>query len=79
MYLCYTWDHLVCRYDIALLKLEKSAVINDKVQLACLPQPGDSLAHNQPCYVTGWGRLSCKSHTLGLIPTFKVLITLIWY
>uniref|UniRef100_A0A3B4V9X3 Chymotrypsin-like elastase family member 3B n=1 Tax=Seriola dumerili TaxID=41447 RepID=A0A3B4V9X3_SERDU len=46
-----------CVNDIALLKLEKSAVINDKVQLACLPQPGATLAHNQPCYVTGWGRL----------------------
>uniref|UniRef100_A0A3B5B8W8 Proproteinase E-like n=1 Tax=Stegastes partitus TaxID=144197 RepID=A0A3B5B8W8_9TELE len=43
--------------DIALLKLEKSAVINDKVQLACLPQQDAALSHNQPCYVTGWGRL----------------------
>ncbi|KAK5889110.1 hypothetical protein CesoFtcFv8_015142 [Champsocephalus esox] len=46
-----------CGNDIALLKLEKSAVINDKVQPACLPQHGATLAHNQPCYVTGWGRL----------------------
>ena len=52
---------LLCRNDIALLKLEKSAVINDKVQLACLPQHGATLAHNQPCYVTGWGRLYCKT------------------
>lgn len=52
---------LLCRNDIALLKLEKSAVINDKVQLACLPQNGVSLAHNQPCHVTGWGRLYCKT------------------
>ncbi|KAK0150637.1 Chymotrypsin-like elastase family member 3B [Merluccius polli] len=47
-----------CGNDIALLKLEKSAVLNDKVQLACLPQQGAELANNQPCYVTGWGRLS---------------------
>uniref|UniRef100_A0A3Q3MN96 chymotrypsin n=1 Tax=Labrus bergylta TaxID=56723 RepID=A0A3Q3MN96_9LABR len=46
-----------CGNDIALLKLEKSAVINDKVQPACLPQHGATLTHNQPCYVTGWGRL----------------------
>ncbi|KAF3858188.1 hypothetical protein F7725_011389 [Dissostichus mawsoni] len=39
-----------CGNDIALLKLEKSAVINDKVQPACLPQHGATLAHNQPCY-----------------------------
>uniref|UniRef100_A0A3Q1FX42 Proproteinase E-like n=1 Tax=Acanthochromis polyacanthus TaxID=80966 RepID=A0A3Q1FX42_9TELE len=46
-----------CGNDIALLKLEKSAVINDKVQLACLPQYNAAVTHNQPCYVTGWGRL----------------------
>uniref|UniRef100_A0A8C5DZS3 Chymotrypsin-like elastase family member 3B n=2 Tax=Gouania willdenowi TaxID=441366 RepID=A0A8C5DZS3_GOUWI len=46
-----------CGNDIALLKLEKNAVINDKVQLACLPQQDAALTHNQPCYVTGWGRL----------------------
>uniref|UniRef100_A0A674NS12 Peptidase S1 domain-containing protein n=1 Tax=Takifugu rubripes TaxID=31033 RepID=A0A674NS12_TAKRU len=34
-----------CGNDIALLKLEKSAVISDKVQPACLR------------YITGWGRL----------------------
>uniref|UniRef100_A0A672JA80 Chymotrypsin-like elastase family member 3B n=1 Tax=Salarias fasciatus TaxID=181472 RepID=A0A672JA80_SALFA len=47
-----------CGNDIALLRLERSAVVNDKVQLACLPQHGAALTHNQPCYVTGWGRLS---------------------
>lgn len=52
---------LLCRNDIALLKLEKSAVVNDKVQPACLPQHGASPSHNQLCYITGWGRLYCKS------------------
>ncbi|XP_030218942.1 chymotrypsin-like elastase family member 3B isoform X1 [Gadus morhua] len=47
-----------CGNDLALLKLEKSAVLNDKVQLACLPPQGTELAHGQACYVTGWGRLS---------------------
>ncbi|KAM9426928.1 proproteinase E-like [Salvelinus alpinus] len=46
-----------CGNDIALLKLVRSAVINDKVQLACLPENGAILTHNQPCYVTGWGRI----------------------
>uniref|UniRef100_A0A3B4V8A5 chymotrypsin n=1 Tax=Seriola dumerili TaxID=41447 RepID=A0A3B4V8A5_SERDU len=62
-----------CGNDIALLKLEKSAVINDKVQLACLPQPGATLAHNQPCYVTGWGPkifnfFSCCYNECALLP-----------
>lgn len=51
---------LLHRNDVALLKLEEAAVVNDKVQLACLPQHGATLAHNHPCYVTGWGRLYCK-------------------
>uniref|UniRef100_A0A3Q2PK44 Chymotrypsin-like elastase family member 3B n=1 Tax=Fundulus heteroclitus TaxID=8078 RepID=A0A3Q2PK44_FUNHE len=48
---------LFCRNDIALLKLERSADLSDKVQPACLPAPASSLAHGQPCYITGWGRL----------------------
>ncbi|KAJ8012162.1 hypothetical protein DPEC_G00065820 [Dallia pectoralis] len=46
-----------CGNDIALLKLGRRAVINDKVQLACLPENGAILTHNQPCYISGWGRL----------------------
>ncbi|CAL1579536.1 unnamed protein product [Knipowitschia caucasica] len=46
-----------CGNDIALLKLQARAVLNDKVQPACLPKQGSSLSHNYPCYVTGWGRL----------------------
>uniref|UniRef100_A0A3P9NZ82 Proproteinase E-like n=1 Tax=Poecilia reticulata TaxID=8081 RepID=A0A3P9NZ82_POERE len=46
-----------CGNDIALLKLEKSADLNDKVKPACLPEHSSTLAHNQPCYITGWGRL----------------------
>uniref|UniRef100_M4API8 Proproteinase E-like n=1 Tax=Xiphophorus maculatus TaxID=8083 RepID=M4API8_XIPMA len=46
-----------CGNDIALLKLEKSADLNDKVKLACLPEHSSTLTHNQPCYITGWGRL----------------------
>ncbi|XP_020779769.1 proproteinase E-like [Boleophthalmus pectinirostris] len=46
-----------CGNDIALLKLQTSAVLNDKVQLACVPKQDSTLSHNYPCYVTGWGRL----------------------
>ncbi|MGH0129130.1 UNVERIFIED_CONTAM: hypothetical protein FKN15_038377 [Acipenser sinensis] len=51
--------------DIALIKLERSAIINDKVQLACLPAPGAVLPNNYSCYISGWGRL----YTNGPLPS----------
>ncbi|XP_043089585.1 elastase-1-like, partial [Puntigrus tetrazona] len=44
------------RYDIALLRLSSSASLNSYVQLAALPPSGQVLPHNNPCYITGWGR-----------------------
>uniref|UniRef100_A0AAY4BYN5 Plasminogen n=1 Tax=Denticeps clupeoides TaxID=299321 RepID=A0AAY4BYN5_9TELE len=41
--------------DIALLKLDRPAVINDKVLPACLPQKDYVVPSKTPCYVTGWG------------------------
>ncbi|XP_062408565.1 chymotrypsin-like elastase family member 3B [Sardina pilchardus] len=69
-------DCVSCGNDIALLKLEKSATLNDKVQLACLPEADSVLAHNQPCYATGWGRLYTggpRPDTLqqGLVPVVE--------
>ncbi|XP_077408148.1 plasminogen [Vanacampus margaritifer] len=41
--------------DIALLKLERPAVINDKVLPACLPERNYIVPSGTECYVTGWG------------------------
>uniref|UniRef100_A0A8C5S5T4 Peptidase S1 domain-containing protein n=1 Tax=Laticauda laticaudata TaxID=8630 RepID=A0A8C5S5T4_LATLA len=46
------------RNDIALIKLSRPAILNDKVQLACLPPSEELLPNHHPCYVTGWGTLS---------------------
>ncbi|XP_041639121.1 elastase-1-like [Cheilinus undulatus] len=43
-------------YDIALLRLSSDAYLNNYVQLGALPPPGQILPHNNPCYITGWGR-----------------------
>ncbi|XP_078412858.1 plasminogen-like isoform X2 [Cetorhinus maximus] len=43
------------RNDIALLKLERPAVLNDKVTIICLPTEGYILPNGDDCYVTGWG------------------------
>uniref|UniRef100_A0A669CM05 Plasminogen n=1 Tax=Oreochromis niloticus TaxID=8128 RepID=A0A669CM05_ORENI len=41
--------------DIALLKLERPALINEKVQPACLPEKDYIVPSGTECYVTGWG------------------------
>uniref|UniRef100_A0A672YFE5 Plasminogen n=1 Tax=Sphaeramia orbicularis TaxID=375764 RepID=A0A672YFE5_9TELE len=41
--------------DIALLKLQNPAVINDKVLPACLPEKDYIVPSRTECYVTGWG------------------------
>uniref|UniRef100_A0A3Q1ELY9 Plasminogen-like n=1 Tax=Acanthochromis polyacanthus TaxID=80966 RepID=A0A3Q1ELY9_9TELE len=43
------------RTDIALLKLERPALINDKVLPACLPDEDYIVPSWTECYVTGWG------------------------
>uniref|UniRef100_A0A4W5N253 Plasminogen n=1 Tax=Hucho hucho TaxID=62062 RepID=A0A4W5N253_9TELE len=41
--------------DIALLKLESPAIINDYVLPACLPEKDYVVPPGTECYVTGWG------------------------
>ncbi|XP_073712438.1 plasminogen-like [Misgurnus anguillicaudatus] len=41
--------------DIALLKLKRPAVINDKVSLACLPENDYIVPGGTDCFATGWG------------------------
>lgn len=43
--------------DIALIKLESPVTFSDSVMAACVPAADVILPHNEPCYVTGWGRL----------------------
>ncbi|XP_038163124.1 elastase-1-like [Cyprinodon tularosa] len=51
------WSSLVSKgNDIALVKLSSEVTLNSYVQLASLPSPGQILPHNNPCYMTGWGR-----------------------
>ncbi|XP_055016275.1 elastase-1-like [Boleophthalmus pectinirostris] len=46
----------VAGYDIALLLLSSEATLNNYVQLGVLSPSGQVLPHNNPCYITGWGR-----------------------
>ncbi|XP_063173712.1 proproteinase E-like [Candoia aspera] len=53
------WDPscISCGDDIALIKLSRPAVLNDKVKLGCLPPAGEVLPNYHPCYISGWGSL----------------------
>ncbi|NXX00034.1 CAC3 Proproteinase, partial [Larus smithsonianus] len=44
--------------DIALMKLQRPAVLNTQVQTGQLPPPDTVLPDGYPCYLSGWGRLS---------------------
>ncbi|KAK1116363.1 chymotrypsin-like elastase family member 2A [Acipenser oxyrinchus oxyrinchus] len=51
------WNSLFILNDIALVKLQEHVALSESIQPACLPTEGQLLAHNNPCYITGWGRL----------------------
>ncbi|XP_056620634.1 transmembrane protease serine 9-like [Triplophysa dalaica] len=42
--------------DIALLKLYRPVLLNDKVSLACLPEKDYIVPDATECFVTGWGK-----------------------
>ncbi|KAM3877801.1 elastase-1-like [Diretmus argenteus] len=51
-------NRVIAGWDIALLRLSTEATLNSNVQLGSLPPSGQILPHNNPCYITGWGRTS---------------------
>uniref|UniRef100_A0A3Q1FT50 Peptidase S1 domain-containing protein n=1 Tax=Acanthochromis polyacanthus TaxID=80966 RepID=A0A3Q1FT50_9TELE len=50
-------DHVAAGNDLALLKLDKSPIMNDSVGVACLPEAGEIPPHGTPCHISGWGNL----------------------
>jgi len=50
-------------HDIALLKLEKPAMLNKNVNLVCLPETVAAPTDGKHCWITGWGRLSSGGAT----------------
>ncbi|NWZ87341.1 CAC3 Proproteinase, partial [Poecile atricapillus] len=47
-----------CGNDIALMKLQRPAVLSAEVQVARLPPAGSILPNGYPCVLSGWGLLS---------------------
>uniref|UniRef100_A0AAQ6IDR8 Peptidase S1 domain-containing protein n=1 Tax=Anabas testudineus TaxID=64144 RepID=A0AAQ6IDR8_ANATE len=52
------WNSLFIRNDIALIQLKSPVALSDTITPACLPAADFILPHDDPCYVTGWGRIS---------------------
>ncbi|CAK9294961.1 unnamed protein product [Gordionus sp. m RMFG-2023] len=44
-----------CAHDISLMELETRLPLNERLNLVCLPENGDTLRVEDSCYVTGWG------------------------
>ncbi|NXR43620.1 CAC3 Proproteinase, partial [Zosterops hypoxanthus] len=47
-----------CGNDIALMKLQRPAVLSAEVQVGQLPPAGSILPNGYPCVLSGWGRLT---------------------
>ncbi|TMS16379.1 Chymotrypsin-C [Larimichthys crocea] len=68
------WNPFFIRNDIALIKLESPVTFSDAIMAACMPDAGVVLPHNEPCYVTGWGRI----YTLVDLPVFMSVSPASW-
>ncbi|EDO49948.1 predicted protein, partial [Nematostella vectensis] len=61
-------------HDIALLKLEKSATVNNNVHTVCLPFNGPAPSDCTHCWITGWGHLASGGDTPDLLQQASVPI-----
>ncbi|KXJ30165.1 Chymotrypsin-C [Exaiptasia diaphana] len=50
----FSMKHL--KNDIALIRLNKPVILNDRVGTVCLPAKNSKVAVGKKCFITGWGR-----------------------
>jgi len=53
--------------DVALIKLSRPAQLNKRVNLVCLPEPGEDEQENE-CFISGWGYTRKTSEVTGISP-----------
>ncbi|XP_078382415.1 trypsin-like [Oculina patagonica] len=58
--------------DIALIKLSRAAIINDRVSPACLPEANYIVPHWSNCYITGWGKIKHPGSTYPILQQAKI-------
>lgn len=52
----------------------RPALINEKVQPACLPEKDYIVPSGTECYVTGWGETQGRSHICVLLSLFVRIV-----
>ncbi|KAL7884913.1 hypothetical protein AOLI_G00076830 [Acnodon oligacanthus] len=67
------WDYRN-RNDIALIKLQTPVQFSDTIQAACLPEAGQILPNNYPCYATYWVRHVTGGSITGILKQALVLV-----
>lgn len=58
--------------DIAVIKLQKSIMLNDYIQPICLPDSSVFVTKDTTCYITGWGSLEEKGKNRKEKPAFGI-------
>ena len=55
LYLHPNWDHITTDNDLALLRLDRPATLNKRVNTICLPKHEYQFPTGTMCTITGWG------------------------
>ena len=68
------YNQITTDNDIALIRLAKTATINDHVNTICLPEATDLISAGTRCKITGWGATGEHSSTSNILMEAEVPI-----
>jgi len=64
---------VVVENDISLIELKQPVVLNDRVQVACLPSSEDAEPEpNAKCYIAGWGKMKHPGYSVPLLQQVRL-------
>ncbi|XP_065674644.1 serine protease 27 isoform X2 [Hydra vulgaris] len=66
------YEHNGFHYDLALLRLNSTAKLNNRVRTACLPGPQLTFPIGTECFITGWGLLQEYGDAPAILQQAKV-------
>lgn len=74
LYLNPNWDHTTTDNDLALIKLDRPATLDKRVNVICLPEPEYHFPPGTKCRITGWGALQESGSTSTVLMQAEVPI-----